>query len=106
MALHNPFSDDYDELPYPQEYDYLWTEERYSKYEENSAGVLSPGWLFGRQDEAESRQGVASVSPLLVAFVVGVAYSVLLLVAPLINPPERPKFENDPLCGIPTGGQV
>ena len=106
MALPNPFSDDYDELPYPQEYDYLWTEERYSKYEENSSGVLSPGWLFGRQDEAESRQGVASVSPLLVAFVVGVAYSVLLLVAPLINPPDRPKLENDPLCGIPTEGQV
>ena len=78
----------------------------YTKYQEKSAGVLSPSWWFGRKDEAESRQGVASVSPLLVAFVVGVAYSVLLLVAPLINPPERPKLENDPLCGIPTGGQV
>ena len=30
MALHHSFPDDY-ELPYPQEYDYLWTEERYSK---------------------------------------------------------------------------
>ena len=106
MALHHSFSDDYEELPYPQEYDYLWTEERYSKFEGNGAGVLSPSWWFGQQDKAEDRQGLASVSPLLAAFVVGVAYSALLLLAPLVNPPQRPKLENDPLCGFPTGGQV
>ena len=106
MAADDPFPADYEELPYPQEYDYLWTEERYTKYQEKSAGVLSPSWWFGRKDEAESRQGVASVSPLLAALVVGVAYSVLLVAGPLLNPPERPKLENDPLCGIPTGGQV
>ena len=108
MALHHSFSDDYEELPYPQEYDYLWTEERYSKFEGNGAGVLSPSWWFGHpEDEAEDRQGlVTSVSPLLAAFVVGVAYSALLLLAPLVNPPEKPKLENDPLCGFPTGGQV
>ena len=107
MALHHSFSDDYEELPYPQEYDYLWTEERYSKFEENGAGVLSPSWWFGQEEGAEERQGlVTSVSPLLAAFVVGVAYSALLLLAPLINPPEKPRLENDPLCGFPTGGQV
>ena len=61
MAADDPFPADYEELPYPQEYDYLWTEERYTKYQEKSAGVLSPSWWFGRKDEAESRQGVLSL---------------------------------------------
>ena len=95
---------DYEELPYPQEYDYLWTEERDWKYEEHSAGFLSPGWLFGHQDDAEARQGVVSALPFVLrAILVGVAFSALIFIAPLINPP---KLENDPLCGIPTGGQV
>ena len=105
MVLHHAFSDDYEELPYPQEYDYLWAEERYSKFDGNGAGVLSPSWWF-RQEEAEDRQGLVSVSPFLVAVVVGVTYSALLLFAPLINPLPRPKLQNDPMCGITTGGQV
>ena len=105
MALHYSFSDDYEELPYPQEYDYLWTEERYSKFDGNGAGVLSPSWWF-RQEAAEDRQGLTSVNPLLVAVVVGVTFSALLLLAPLINPLPRPKLQNDPMCGLTTGGQV
>ena len=105
MALHHSFSDDYEELPYPQEYDYLWTEERYSKFDGNGAGVLSPSWWF-RQEEAEDRQGLVSVNPLLVAVVVGVTFSAFLLLAPLLNPLPRPKLQNDPMCGITTGGQV
>ena len=106
MALHHSFPDDYEELPYPQEYDYLWTEERYSKFDENGVGVLSPSWWFRQEEEATDRQGVTSVNPLLVAFVVGVTFSALLLLAPLISPVVRPKLQNDPMCGIPTGGQV
>ena len=106
MASHRSFPDDYEELPYPQEYDYLWTEERYSKLDAKGAGVLNPSWWFGQEKKATDRQGVVSLNPLLVAVVVGVTFSALLLVAPLINPPPRPKLENDPMCGIPTGGQV
>ena len=106
MALHHSFPDDYEELPYPQEYDYLWTEERYSKFDENGVGVLNPSWWFRQKEEAADRQGVTSVNPLLVAFVVGVTFSALLLLAPLISPLPRPKLQNDPMCGIPTGGQV
>ena len=105
MALHNSFPDDYEELPFPQEYDYLWTEERYSKFDGDGAGVLSPSWWF-RQEEAEDRQGLTSVNPLLVAVIAGVTFSVFLLLAPLINPLPRPKLQNDPMCGLPTGGQV
>ena len=106
MALHHSFSDDYKDLSYTQEYDYLWTEERYSKFDENGVGVLSPSWWFRQEEEAADRQGVTSVNPLLVAFVVGVTFSALLLLAPLISPLPRPKLQNDPMCGIPTGGQV
>ena len=106
MALHHSFPDDYEELPYPQEYDYLWTEERYSKFDENGVGVLSPSWWFRQEEEAADRQGVTSVNPLLVAIVVGVTFSAFLLLAPLISPVARPKLQNDPMCGIPTGGQV
>ena len=59
-----------------------------------------------KEEEAADRQGVTSVNPLLVAFVVGVTFSALLLLAPLISPLPRPKLQNDPMCGIPTGGQV
>ena len=96
MALHQSFSDKYEELPYPQEYDFLWTEERYAKFEEIGARVFSPSWWL------KDRQGVIRLNPLLVAIVVGVTYSALLLLAPLV----RPKLQNDPMCGIPTGGQV
>ena len=106
MALHHSFPDDYEELPYPQEYDYLWTEERYSKFDENGVGVLSPSWWFRQEEKAADRQGVTSVNPLLVAIVVGVTFSAFLLLAPLISPVARPKLQNDPMCGIPTGGQV
>ena len=95
--MHHSFSDDYEELPYPQEYDYLWTEERYAKFEESGARVLSL-W-------PEDRQGVTRLNPLLVAIVVGLTYSALLLLAPLVSPQERPKLQNDPMCGIPTGEQ-
>ena len=97
MALHHSFSDDYEELPYPQEYDYLWTKERYAKFEESGARVLSL-W-------PEDRQGVTRLNPLLVAIVVGLTYSALLLLAPLVSLLERPKLQNDPMCRIPTGGQ-
>ena len=106
MALHHSSSDYYEELPYQQEYNYLWTEERYSKFEGNGAGVLSPSWLFGKKEGAEERQGLTSVSPLLASIAVGVAYSALFLLVPLVNPPQTPKLENDPLCGFPSGGQV
>ena len=96
-------SEDYEEFPYPQEYDYLWTEKRNSKYEENRA--VRSSWWF-RQDEAAERRGVNDLDPFLAAFVVGVAYTAFLLLSPLINPPERLKLQNDPMCGIPTGGQV
>ena len=99
MVLQHSVSDDY------EEYDYLWTAERYSKFEENGVGELNPSWWL-RQEEAEDRQGVTSVNPLLVAFVVGLTYSVLLLLAPLIRTEARQKLQNDPMCGIPTGGQV
>ena len=96
--MHHSFSDDYEELSYPQEYDYLWTEERYAKFEESGARVLSL-W-------PEDRQGVTRLNPLLVAIVVGLTYSALLLLAPLVRPlEERPKLPDDPMCGIPTGEQ-
>ena len=106
MALLHSFPDDQVELPYPQEYDYLWTEERYSKFDGNGVGVLSPSWWFRQEEESVDRQGVTSVNPLVVAFVVGVTFSALLLLAPLLSPLARPKLQNDPMCGIPTGGQV
>ena len=98
-------SDDYEELSHPQEYDYPWTKERHSEYEENGAGVVKPSWWF-RQDEVEERQEVKGLDPLLAAFVVGITYTAVLLLSPLVNPPERLKLQNDPMCGIPTGGQV
>ena len=90
------------ELPYPQEYDYLWTDERNEREEGN--GILDPRlWLQGAAD----RQGVAGTNPLAVAFVVGIAYSGLLLANSLLNPPPKPgKLENDDMCGITTGGQA
>ena len=103
MASLNSFPDDYEELPYPQEYDYLWTEERYSKFDENGVGVLSPSWWFRQEEDSVDRQGVTSVNPLVVAFVVGVTFSALLLNVPLIS---LPKLQNNLMCGIPTGEQV
>ena len=47
-------SEDYEEFPYPQEYDYLWTEKRNSKYEENRA--VRSSWWF-RQDELQKGGG-------------------------------------------------
>ena len=100
MALQHFLSGDIEKLPH------FWPPERYSEYEEKKVAHPSPSWWF-RQDAAKERQGVTttSQSPLLVAFVVGTVYSVLLLLGPLINPPERPKLQNDPMCGIPTGEQ-
>ena len=90
----------FEELPYPQEYDYLWTEERNSLQEGN--GILDPSlWFQGAAD----RQGIAGTNPLAVALVVGIAYSGLLLANSLLNPPPKPKLENDDMCGITTGGQ-
>merc|ERR1712037_333946 len=88
------------ELPYPQEYDYLWTDERNEREEGN--GILDPSlWFQGAAD----RQGVAGTNPFAVALVVGIAYSGLLLANTLLNPPPKPKLENDDMCGITTGGQ-
>ena len=100
MAFHHSFSDDYEELPHPQKYDYLWTKKRYAKFEESGERVLSPSWW------PEDRQAETRLNPLLVAIVVGVTYSTLLLLAPLVSPQARPKLQNDPMCGIPTGAQV
>ena len=100
MAFHHSFSDDYEELPHRQKYDYLWTKKRYAKFEESGERVLSPSWW------PEDRQAETRLNPLLVAIVVGVTYSALLLLAPLLSPLARPKLQNDPMCGIPTGGQV
>ena len=87
-------------LPYPQEYDYLWTDERNSFQDGN--GIWDPSlWFEGTAD----RQGVAETNPLTSALVVGIAYSGLLLANALLNPPPKPKLENDDMCGITTGGQ-
>ena len=86
------------ELPYPQEYDYLWTEER---------DALNLEWNpFKWFRRAEDRQGVVGLSTLATAFAVGVAYTGIILANSLLNPPERPKLENDAMCGITTGGQA
>ena len=90
-----------EEQPFPQEYDYLWTEERNSLQEEN--GIWDPSlWFQGASD----RQGVAATNPLAVALVVGICYSGLLLANSLLNPPEKPKLQNDDRCGITGGGQA
>ena len=82
-----------EELPYPQEYDYLWTDERNSLQEGN--GIWDPSqWFQGGAD----RQGVAEVNPLAVAVMVGIAYSGLLLANSLLNPLPKPKLENDDMC--------
>ena len=86
------------ELPYPQEYDYLWTEER---------DALNLEWNpFKWFRRAEDRQGGAGLGTLATAFAVGVAYTGLILANSLLNPPEKPKLENDAMCGITTGGQA
>ena len=86
------------ELPYPQEYDYLWTEER---------DALNLEWNpFKWFRRAEDRQGGAGIGTLATAFAVGVAYTGLILANSLLNPPEKPKLENDAMCGITTGGQA
>merc|ERR1712223_467022 len=85
------------ELPYPQEYDYLWTEER---------DALNLEWNpFKWFRRAEDRQGGAGLGTLGTVFAVGVAYTGLILANSLLNPPEKPKLENDAMCGITTGGQ-
>ena len=98
------------ELPYPQEYDYLWTEER---------DALNLEWNpFKWFRRAEDRQGGAGIG-LATAFAVGVvatAFAVytavgvastgIILANSLLNPPEKPKLENDAMCGITTGGQA
>ena len=84
------------ELPYPQEYDYLWTEER---------DALNLEWNpFKWFRRAEDRQGVVGLSTLATAFAVGVAYTGFLLANSLLA--ERPKLQNDAMCGITTGGQA
>ena len=91
------------ELPYPQEYDYLWTDERNSREEGN--GILDPSlWFQGVAD----RQGIAAVietNIFAVALVAGFVFTGLLLANSLLNPPPRPKLENYDMCGITTGGQ-
>ena len=96
------------ELPYPQEYDYLWTDERNSREEGN--GILDPRlWFQGVAD----RQGignsislaVAEINIFAVAIVLGFAFTGLLLANSLLNPPLKPKLENHDMCGITTGGQ-
>ena len=98
------------ELPYPQEYDYLWTDERNALDlhvgEENE--IWNPNfWLQGASD----RQGVAGYSPLVIGFLSGFLYTVFMLVGYWVNPGARslnetPRLENDDKCGITTGGQV
>ena len=97
------------ELPYPQEYDYLWTDERNAldlRAEED--GIWNPSvWFQGASD----RQGVAGYSPLVIGFISGFLYTVFMLVGFWVNPGARslnetPRLENDDNCGITTGGQV
>ena len=97
------------ELPYPQEYDYLWTDERNAldlQVEED--GIWNPSvWFQGASD----RQGVAGYSPLVIGFISGFLYTVFMLVGFWVNPGARslnetPRLENDEKCGITTGGQV
>ena len=97
------------ELPYPQEYDYLWTDERNAldlRVEED--GIWNPSvWFQGASD----RQGVAGYSPLVIGFISGFLYTVFMLVGFWVNPGARslnetPRLENDEKCGITTGGQV
>ena len=93
------------DLPYPQEYDYLWTDERNALEEGN--GIWDPSLWFQR---ASDRQGVARYNPLVVGFVAGFLYTTLLLVDALLNPIESlneiPRLQEDEMCGITTGGKV
>merc|ERR1712223_1500314 len=83
------------ELPYPQEYDYLWTEER---------DALNLKWdPFSWFRGAENRQAGAGLGTLATALVVGIAYTGVIFANSLLA--ERPKLENDAMCGITTGGQ-
>ena len=98
------------QLPYPQEFDYLWTDERNALDlhvgEENE--IWNPNfWLQGASD----RQGVAGYSPLVIGLLSGFLYTVFMLVGYWVNPGSRslnetPRLENDEKCGITTGGQV
>ena len=97
------------ELPYPQEYDYLWTDERNALYlQVEEDGIWNPSvWFQGASD----RQGVAGYSPLVIGFISGFLYTVFMLVGFWVNPGARslnetPRLENDEKCGITTGGQV
>ena len=84
------------ELPYPQEYDYLWTEER---------DALNLKWdPFSWFRGAENRQAGVGLGTLATALVVGIAYTGIIIANSLLA--ERPKLENDAMCGITTGGQV
>merc|ERR1712223_2202292 len=83
------------ELPYPQEYDYLWTEER---------DALNLKWdPFSWFRGAENRQAATGLGTLATVLVVGIAYTGILIANSLLA--ERPKLENDAMCGITTGGQ-
>ena len=84
------------ELPYPQEYDYLWTEER---------DALNLKWdPFSWFRGAENRQAGVGLGTLATALVVGIAYTGVIFANSLLA--ERPKLENDAMCGITTGGQA
>ena len=84
------------ELPYPQEYDYLWTEER---------DALNLKWdPFSWFRGAENRQAGVGLGTLATAMVVGIAYTGIIFANSLLA--ERPKLENDAMCGITTGGQA
>ena len=98
--INYPESEDIpEELPYPQEYDYLWTEERNSRYEAN--GILDlMQWFSNDRD----RQGIiGTTGTLTAALVAGLVFSGLLLLVVLI---PVPRLESDYKCGITTGGQV
>ena len=84
------------ELPYPQEYDYLWTEER---------DALNLKWdPFSWFRGAENRQAGVGLGTLATALVVGIAYTGVIFANSLLA--EKPKLENDAMCGITTGGQA
>ena len=99
--INYPGSEDIpEELPYPQEYDYLWTEERNSRYKANGIWDLMQ-WF---NDNDRDRQGIiGTIGTLTASLVAGLVFSGLLLLVVLI---PVPKLESDYKCGITTGGQV
>ena len=82
------------ELPYPQEYDYLWTEER---------DALNLKWdPFSWFRGAENRQAGVGLGTLATVLGVAIAFTGIYVANFLL----APKLESDAMCGITTGGQA